>query len=240
MTPTSTQISEQRHSTRTPSAIFLDKKVALLSVSPSPDTTKVTNLSEKSQKKMMYYLYTAPKEKVSSLNLKFDSSSTDYAFDNLSKVEKAHLQASYDEYKKNYDRMVFDEDRNFVYFKPPSKKAIENLSFSDEKKRKRIFKKIEKISSKIQDVKPEEVIDKAEDVAKLSRHKSTRNYMLELKKRRLEWLENKVKGHKIETVLQHTSHEMEAFAHRAGELLEHVENEKYSASSCHLIVFNSF
>lgn len=224
-TTVSTQPSEFRHN-RSNSTAFLDKKATLLSVSPPHDPLKVTNLSDKSHKKMMRFLYGSPKEKIKSLNFKFEANTTDYAFENLTKEEQEQLQARYDNYKKNYDRMVFDKDRNLVYFKPPRKNSFDPSALTDPQTREKISQEVQKTQNKVQKTKAETVLKKAQTLNTTVSPRSARGFIDQLKNKKLELLDYKLKAHKVEAVVQQTAKEMKDLAYQTGEIVDNFETEK--------------
>lgn len=174
----------------------------------------------------MRFLYGSPKEKIKSLNFKFEANTTDYAFENLTKEEQEQLQARYDNYKKNYDRMVFDKDRNLVYFKPPRKNSFDPSALTDPQTREKISQEVQKTQNKVQKTKAETVLKKAQTLSTTVSPRSARGFIDQLKNKKLELLDYKLKAHKVEAVVQQTAKEMKDLAYQTGEIVDNFETQK--------------
>ena len=163
------------------------------------------------------------------MNLKFDSANAEYAFENLKKEEQDYLKSRYDEFKKQYYRMVFDKDRNLVCIKPSEKNPADRKILTDRTEKAKIRQRVEKIKDKVQQVTAEDTLEDAEEKGKMTRPKSTREFVADLKKKKLDYLDQKIRAHKIDTVIQQANREISSMAFKTGQLVDNVETQKYNA-----------
>lgn len=183
---------------------------------------KPTYLSHDSERRMLRQLYVNKPDDKTSFKFMIHHDSTEPHFQNMTNEELEMQQSMYEKFKKKFNRMVFDNNRNYLYFKVP--KLDKTLS-PDAPKNQTTNNLLRKIEAKVKAVNPDSVLQNAK-LEKPGYMKTARDIHNYCRDQKLDLLGTKLRGLRNDAVIEKAKTEILDISNKAGLTIDKLEDQK--------------
>lgn len=205
--------------------VDLSRKSQLIEIPPQKKADhKATHLSHESERKMLHQFYLRKPGDKTSVNYKFQNDTSGPHFQNLTKEERELQEKMYEKFRRKFDKMIFDQDRNYLYFKP-TKEQYDKGAIPDSAGKQKTKEMVIEIQEKVENLRPESLL-KTTKSEKPRYMKSTKQAYDDCRDQKLDLLGTKLRGLRNEVIVEKARSTIADMSDKAGLMIDKLEDEK--------------